>query len=317
MQTKIATRDAYGKTLVKLGKKYQDIVVLDADLSKSTKTALFKGEFPDRFFNVGIAEQNLACVAGGMSLAGKVPFASSFAMFATGRAFEMIRNSLCYPKLNVKIAATHAGITVGEDGASHQANEDVAIMRAIPNMTVLVPADAVETEQIIEAAYNYNGPVYIRLGRSGVPVLYDDNYKYQIGKASKLRDGKDVSIIAMGIMVSKALEAAEMLAEEGVQASVYNMSTIKPIDVDAIEEAAQTGCVVTAEEHSIIGGLGSAVAEVLGEKCPVPLERVGIMDTFGESGKPDELLKKYGLTKENIASAVIRVMDRKTTCHHK
>ncbi len=314
---KIATRDAYGKTLVKLGKKHEDLVVLDADLSKSTKTASFKEEFPDRFFNVGIAEQNLACVAGGLSLAGKVPFASSFAMFATGRAFEMIRNSLCYPKLNVKIAATHAGITVGEDGASHQANEDVAIMRAIPNMTVLVPADGVETEQIIEAAYHYNGPVYIRLGRSGVPVLYDENYKFQIGKASRLREGKDVSIIAMGIMVSKALEAAEMLAEEGIQASVYNMSTIKPIDADAIEEAAQTGCVVTAEEHSIIGGLGSAVAEVLGERCPVPLERVGIMDTFGESGKPDELLKKYGLTAENIASAVIRTLDRKTSCHHK
>ena len=314
---KIATRDAYGKTLVKLGKKHEDLVVLDADLSKSTKTASFKEEFPDRFFNVGIAEQNLACVAGGLSLAGKVPFASSFAMFATGRAFEMIRNSLCYPKLNVKIAATHAGITVGEDGASHQANEDVAIMRAIPNMTVLVPADGVETEQIIEAAYHYNGPVYIRLGRSGVPVLYGENYNFQIGKASKLRDGKDVSIIAMGIMVSKALEAAEMLAEEGIQASVYNMSTIKPIDVDAIEEAAQTGCVVTAEEHSIIGGLGSAVAEVLGERCPVPLERVGIMDTFGESGKPDELLQKYGLTAENIASAVIRALDRKKICHHK
>lgn len=314
---KIATRDAYGKTLVKLGKKYDNIVVLDADLSKSTKTAVFKEEFPDRFVNVGIAEQNLACVAGGLSLAGKVPFASSFAMFATGRAFEMIRNSICYPELNVKIAATHAGITVGEDGASHQANEDVAIMRAIPNMTVLVPADAVETEQIIEAAYHYHGPVYIRLGRSGVPVLYDESYIYKIGKASKLREGKDASIIAMGIMVSKALEAAEKLAEEGVQASVYNMSTIKPIDTAAIEEAAQSGCVVTAEEHNIIGGLGSAVAEVLGERCPVPLERVGIMDTFGESGKPDELLKKYGLTSEDIASAVIRVLDRKTSCHRR
>ncbi|WP_028308045.1 transketolase family protein [Desulfitibacter alkalitolerans] len=312
---KIATRDAYGKTLVKLGKKYDNIVVLDADLSKSTKTAVFKEEFPDRFVNVGIAEQNLACVAGGLALAGKVPFASSFAMFATGRAFEMIRNSICYPELNVKIAATHAGITVGEDGASHQANEDVAIMRAIPNMTVLVPADAVETEQIIEAAYHYHGPVYIRLGRSGVPVLYDESYTYKIGKASKLREGKDASIIAMGIMVSKALEAAEKLAEEGVQASVYNMSTIKPIDAAAIEEAAQSGCVVTAEEHNIIGGLGSAVAEVLGERCPVPLERVGIMDTFGESGKPDELLKKYGLTSEDIASAVIRALDRKTSCH--
>ena len=308
---KIATRDAYGKTLAKLGKKYDNLVVLDADLSKSTKTATFKEEFPDRFINVGIAEQNLVCVAGGLSLAGKVPFASSFAMFATGRAFEMIRNSICYPKLNVKIAATHAGITVGEDGASHQANEDVAIMRAIPNMTVLVPADAVETEQIIEAAYHYNGPVYIRLGRSGVPVLYDESYTFEIGKATKLREGKDASIIAMGIMVSTALEAAEKLAGKGIQAAVYNMSTIKPIDVAAIEEAATSGCVVTAEEHSIIGGLGSAVAEVLGERCPVPLERVGVMDTFGESGKPNELLKKYGLTSENIVSAVIKAVGRK------
>ena len=308
---KIATRDAYGKTLAKLGKKYDNLVVLDADLSKSTKTAVFKEEFPDRFINVGIAEQNLICVAGGLSLAGKVSFASSFAMFATGRAFEMIRNSICYPKLNVKIAATHAGITVGEDGASHQANEDVAIMRAIPNMTVLVPADAVETEQIIEAAYHYHGPVYIRLGRSGVPVLYDEKYTFQIGKASKLREGKDASIIAMGIMVSTALETAEKLAQEGIQAAVYNMSTIKPIDAAAIEEAAQAGCVVTAEEHSIIGGLGSAVAEVLGERCPVPLERVGVMDTFGESGKPDELLKKYGLTSEDIVSAVMRAVGRK------
>jgi len=308
---KIATRDAYGKTLAKLGKKYDNLVVLDADLSKSTKTVTFKDEFPDRFINVGIAEQNLVCVAGGLSLAGKVPFASSFAMFAVGRAFEMIRNSICYPKLNVKIAATHAGITVGEDGASHQAIEDVAIMRAIPNMTVLVPADAVETEQIIEAAYHYHGPVYIRLGRLGVPVLYDENYTFEIGKANKLKEGKDVSIIAMGIMVSTALEAAEKLAEKGIQAAVYNMSTIKPIDIAAIEEAAQAGCIVTVEEHSVIGGLGSAVAEILGERCPVPLERVGVMDTFGESGKPDELLKKYGLTLQDILSAVVKAMYRK------
>jgi transketolase len=308
---KIATRDAYGKTLAKLGKKYDNLVVLDADLSKSTKTVNFKDEFPDRFINVGIAEQNLICVAGGLSLAGKVPFASSFAMFAVGRAFEMIRNSICYPKLNVKIAATHAGITVGEDGASHQAIEDVAIMRAIPNMTVLVPADAVETEQIIEAAYHYHGPVYIRLGRLGVPVLYDENYTFEIGKANKLKEGKDVSIIAMGIMVSTALEAAEKLAEKGIQAAVYNMSTIKPIDIAAIEEAARAGCIVTVEEHSVIGGLGSAVAEVLVERCPVPLERVGVMDTFGESGKPDELLKKYGLTLQDILSAVVKAMYRK------
>lgn len=314
---KIATREAYGKTLVKLGNKYDNLVVLDADLSKSTKTALFQKEFPDRFFNVGIAEQNLICVAGGLSLTGKVPFASTFAMFATGRGFEMIRNSLCYPKLNVKIAATHAGITVGEDGASHQAIEDVAIMRALPNMSVLVPADALETEQIIEAAYHHEGPVYIRLGRSGVPVIYDENYKFQWGKASKLRDGDDCSIIAMGIMVSKALEAAEKLAEEGVQVAVYNMASVKPLDVEAIEQAAEAGCIVTAEEHLLAGGLGSAVAEVLSDRCPVPLERVGINDVFGESGKPDELLEKYGLTVDKIMAAVIKALDRKKGCHRK
>lgn len=314
---KIATRDAYGKTLVKLGKKYDNLVVLDADLSKSTKTALFKEEFPDRFFNVGIAEQNLICVAGGLSLTGKVPFASTFAIFATGRGFEQIRNSLCYPKLNVKIAATHAGITVGEDGASHQAIEDVALMRTIPNMSVLVPADGIETEKIVEAAFHYQGPVYIRLGRSAVPVIYDKKYQFEWGKASKLREGYDCSIIAMGIMVSKALEAADKLAQEGLKVAVYNMSSVKPIDVKAIEEAAQAGCVVTAEEHLLAGGLGSAVAEVLSERCPVPLERVGIKDVFGESGKPDELLEKYGLTTSDIISAAIKAMDRKTSCHYK
>ncbi|MEW6621875.1 MAG: transketolase family protein [Bacillota bacterium] len=314
---KIATRDAYGKTLVELGKKFDNLVVLDADLSKSTKTALFKEAYPNRFFNVGIAEQNLICAAAGLSLGGKVPFASTFAMFASGRGFEQIRNSVCYPRLNVKIAVTHAGITVGEDGASHQANEDVACMRAIPNMSVLVPADAVETEQIVEAAYHYDGPVYIRLGRLAVPVIYDESYKFQWGRASRLKEGRDASIIAIGLMVSKAIEAAELLAEEGIKVSVYNMSTVKPLDVQAIEEAAENGCIVTAEEHVLIGGLGSAVAEVLGERCPVPLERVGLKDTFGESGKPDELLKKYGLTAGDIAAAVIRAMDRKHPCKHR
>ena len=311
VEKKLATRDAYGKALVKLGKEFQNLVVLDADLSASTKTALFQKQFPERFFNVGIAEQNLICTAGGLSLAGKVPFASTFAIFATGRGFEMIRNAICYPRLNVKIAATHAGITVGEDGASHQANEDVACMRVIPNMSVLVPADAVEAEQMVEAAYYHLGPVYLRLGRSGVPILYDDTYKYEWGKASRLKKGKDLAILAMGIMVSKSLEAARSLADKGIDAAVYNMSTLKPIDEAAIAEAAQTGCLVTAEEHVLAGGLGSAVAEVLVQKCPVPLEMVGIKDSFGESGKPDELLEKHGLTVQGIVAAALRALDRK------
>ncbi len=311
---KVATRDAYGKTLVKLGKEFENLVVLDADLSKSTKTNQFKKEFPERFFNVGIAEQNLICVAAGLSLTGKVPFASTFAIFAAGRGFEMIRNSVCYPKLNVKIAVTHAGLTVGEDGASHQANEDLACMRVIPNLSILVPADAVETEQIIEAAYHYDGPVYIRLGRSAVPVLYDESYKFQWGRASQLRQGSDAAIIAIGIMVSMALEAAEILADKGIFVSVYNMSTVKPLDLDAVQAAAQTGCVVTAEEHVIAGGLGGAVAEALAEISPVPLERVGLKDTFGESGKPDELLQKYGLTSESIVAAVLKAVARKHEC---
>ena len=299
-----ATREAYGEALRELGGQNENIVVLDADLSGSTKTAMFKKEYPTRFFNAGIAEQSMIGTAAGLAAAGKTAFASTFAVFATGRAFEQIRNSVCYPKLNVKVAATHAGLTVGEDGATHQAIEDVAIMRALPNMTVLVPADAAEAKAVVRWAAEYNGPVYIRLGRSGVPDVFDETYEFKFGKAVTLKEGKDVTLIGMGIMTSAALEAAEMLAEEGISATVLNMPTIKPIDEDAIVAAANaTGAIVTCEEHSIIGGLGSAVAEVLAEKASARLVRVGVKDTFGESGKPADLLKKYGLTAADIAAA--------------
>ncbi|MBS5788349.1 MAG: transketolase family protein [Clostridioides difficile] len=303
--SKIATREAYGKALVKLGKTNDNVVVLDADLSKSTKTHDFKIEFPERFFNMGIAEQNLIGAACGLSTTGKIPFASTFAMFATGRAYEIIRNSVCYPKLNVKVCATHAGLTVGEDGASHQSIEDIALMRVIPNMTVLVPADAEETEQMIFAAAEYNGPVYVRLGRSAVPTIFDENYKFEIGKGTVLKDGEDVTIIACGIMVSEALDAQEKLASEGISARVVNMSTIKPIDKELIlESAKKTKIIVTVEEHSVIGGLGSAVSEVVCEESPVCVKKVGVKDTFGESGTPAELLKKYGLTSDDIVNTV-------------
>ncbi|MGE1063179.1 transketolase family protein [Megasphaera paucivorans] len=307
-----ATRDAYGEALAELGAVNNDIVVLDADLSASTKTNVFKKAFPDRHFNVGIAEQDLIGVAAGLAATGKIPFASSFAVFATGRAFEQIRNSVCYPRLNVKIAATHAGITVGEDGATHQANEDVAIMRSLPNMSVVVPADAAETKAIIKWAAAYDGPVYIRMGRSKVPDIFDDSYQYTFGKGIVLQDGVDVTLIAMGIMVAKAQEAAKQLEKEGISAAVVNMSTIKPIDAAMITAyAKKTGAVVTCEEHTIMGGLGSAVAEVLGECCPVPLTRVGMNDVFGESGTPDELLVKFGLTAEHIVQAAKAVIARK------
>ncbi|HGM3506261.1 TPA: transketolase family protein [Clostridioides difficile] len=303
--SKMATREAYGKALVKLGQINDNVVVLDADLSKSTKTHDFYKAFPDRFFNMGIAEQNLIGAACGLSTAGKIPFTSTFAMFATGRAFEIIRNSVCYPKLNVKICATHAGLTVGEDGASHESVEDIAIMRAIPNMTVLVPADGVETEKMIFEIAKYNGPVYVRLGRSSVPVLFDEDYTFEIGKGTVLRDGKDVSIIACGIMVNEALLAQEKLQEEGISARVINMSTIKPIDKDLIlKSAKETNAIVTVEEHSIIGGLGSAVSEVVGESYPTIVKKVGIKDSFGESGAPNELLKKYELTCDDIVKVV-------------
>jgi len=313
MSKKIATRDAYGQALIELGKTNPDVVVLDADLSQSTKTAGFRKEYPERFFNMGIAEQNLIGTAAGLAATGKIPFASTFAMFATGRAFEIIRNSVGYPKLNVKICATHAGLTVGEDGASHQSLEDIACMRVIPNMTVIVPSDAVETKAAIHALAEKEGPAYVRLGRSGVPVINEkEDYKFQIGKGVQLKEGTDATIIATGIMVSEALEASKQLEEKGLKVRVINIHTIKPIDEEIIIKAAkETGKIVTAEEHNIIGGLGSAVTEVVTENHPVPVKRIGTKDTFGESGKPDELLKKYGLTAEDIANAVLELVDKK------
>jgi len=309
---KVATRDAYGKALLVLGAENPEVVVLDADLSKSTKTADFGKKYPERFFNMGIAESNLLGTAAGLAAAGKIPFASTFAIFAVGRAFEQIRNSIAYPKLNVKIAATHAGITVGEDGGSHQAIEDVAIMRAVPNMVVLVPADGEETRQVILAAAKYNGPVYIRMGRLEVPLLFGEDYSFEIGKANVLKEGTDVAIMANGVMVSMSLEAAELLAAEGISVSVVNVASVKPLDEETIVRVAkQTKAVVTAEEHNIIGGLGSAIAEVLGEKQPTPMVRVGLKDTFGESGRPQELLEKYGLTKADLVKAVHEVLLKK------
>ena len=310
--SKQATRDAYGLALVELGKENENVVVLDADLSKSTKTCNFKEAYPERFFNMGIAEQNLLGTAAGLAASGKIPFASSFAVFAVGRAYDQIRNSIAYPKLNVKIAATHAGITVGEDGGSHQMIEDIALMRALPNMTVIVPADGVETRAAILAAAEYKGPVYIRLGRSKVETIFDENYKFRLGKGVVVKDGTDVTLIACGIMVEVALRAAELLAADNISAAVVNISTIKPIDAALITKMAeQTGAVVTCEEHNIIGGLASAVAEVLVEKCPVPMERVGVEDKFGQSGLPDELLKAYGLTAEHIAEKAKAAIARK------
>lgn len=307
-----ATRDAYGKALVALGAENPDIIVLEADLSKSTKTADFSKHYSERFFNMGIAEANMMGTAAGFATTGKIPFASTFAVFATGRAFEQIRNSIAYPKLNVKIAATHAGVTVGEDGGSHQAIEDVAIMRALPNMTVLVPADGEETRQAIYAAAKYRGPVYIRMGRLAVPMLFDENYTFEIGKANVIREGSDVTLFANGVMVSAALEAAEELAGRGIQAAVVNVASVKPLDQETIVRMAKaTGAVVTAEEHTIIGGLGSAVAEVLAENAPTPMVRVGIKDSFGESGRPYELLEKYGLTARHIVEAVDEVLKKK------
>ena len=308
----IATRDAYGEALAELGAVNENIVVLEADLSKSTKTSDFKKVYPERHFNMGIAEQNMLGVAAGFAAAGKIPFASSFAVFATGRAYDQIRNSIAYPNLNVKIAATHAGLTVGEDGGSHQMLEDIALMRALPNMTVIVPVDGIETKQAIKAAAEYEGPVYIRMGRPKVPVLFDENYTFEIGKGVVLKEGTDVTLVGTGIMVSKAVEAAELLAAEGISAAVVNISTIKPLDAELIiAQAQKTGAIVTCEEHNIYGGLGSAVAEVLVENCPVPMARVGVADKFGESGLPDELLEKYGLTAANIAAQAKAVIAKK------
>jgi transketolase len=307
-----ATREAYGEALKKLAKENPNVVVLDADLSGSTKTAEFKKVCPERFFNVGIAEQNLIGTAAGMAVAGKIPFASSFAMFAAGRAFEIIRNSVAYPKLNVKIAATHAGLTVGEDGASHQAIEDISLMRSIPNMTVINPADCIEAEQAVIKAAEFFGPVYIRLGRAGVENIYDENYKFEIGKGVELKKGDDITIIATGLMVQKSLKAAEELSQEGISVRVINIHTIKPIDKEIIIKAAkETKAIVTAEEHSVIGGLGSAVLEVLSDECPTLVKRIGVNDTFGESGKPDDLLEKYGLTENHIKEACKQLVEKK------
>ena len=306
MGKNVATRNAYGEVLIEIGQRNSRVVVLDADLSKSTKTAGFGEAFPERFFNMGIAEADMMGTAAGLAAAGLIPFASTFAVFATGRVFDQVRNSIAYPNLNVKIVATHGGITVGEDGASHQSVEDIALMRSLPNMRVVVPADAVETRKVIEAAVEEKGPFYIRLGRSGVPQVLEESAEFNLGRGMVLRKGSEATIIATGIMVSKALEAAEELEEKGLQVRVINMSTIKPLDEELILEAArETGFIVTAEEHSIIGGLGSGVAEVLVEKYPVPMKRVGIMDTFGESGPPELLLEKYGLTAKNIKEAVL------------
>lgn len=307
-----ATRDAYGKALAALGQKNQQIVVLDADLSKSTKTADFWKVCPERFFNAGIAEQNMLGVAAGLAAAGKRPVVSSFAVFATGRAFEQIRNSIAYPKLPVVIAATHAGVTVGEDGGSHQAIEDIAIMRSLPNMTVLVPADGPQTQGALEAALKHDGPVYLRLGRLAVPTIYGEGEAFTIGKGKILKEGKDVAIVACGLMTAVALEAAELLAAEGIAATVADMASVKPIDSQLIHSlAAGCGCMVTAEEHNILGGLGGAVAEVLGECCPVPLERVGLADVFGQSGTPKELLEQYGLTAAGIVAKAKKAISRK------
>lgn len=299
---KIATRDSYGNALAELGTEHEDVVVLDADLAAATKTGVFKKAHPDRFIDCGIAESNMIGVAAGLAAAGKVPFASSFAMFAAGRAFEQVRNSVGYPHLNVKIGATHAGISVGEDGATHQCNEDIALMRTIPGMVVINPSDDVEAKAAVRAAYEHQGPVYLRFGRLAVPVINDrPDYKFELGKGVVLREGKDVTIIATGLPVNNSLEAAEKLASEGIEAKVINIHTIKPLDEDLIIAAAkETGKVVTVEEHSVIGGLGSAVCDVLSEKLPTKVMKIGINDVYGESGPALELLKKYGLDADSI-----------------
>lgn len=313
MSNKIATRQAYGNALKELAVTNKNVVVLDADLSKSTMTANFKEVAPERFLNMGIAEGNMMSVAAGLASCGKVVFASTFAIFAAGRAFEQIRNSIAYPHLNVKVCATHAGLTVGEDGASHQAVEDLSLMRSIPGMTVISPSDGIEAEAAIKAVSEFNGPCYVRLGRMPVNTVNDfEGYKFEIGKGVKLKEGKDATIIANGIMVDAALEAKEILLGEGIDVSVINIHTLKPIDEEIIIKAAkETGAIVTAEEHNVIGGLGSAVSEVVSENYPVPVLKVGIKDVFGESGKPADLLEKYGLTANEIVKSVKKAMEIK------
>ncbi|MBQ7802120.1 MAG: transketolase family protein [Oscillospiraceae bacterium] len=302
---KIATRDSYGKALTELGAEHDNLVVLDADLAGATKTAVFKKAFPDRHFDCGIAEANMVCVAAGLSTTGLVPFASSFAMFAAGRAFEQVRNSIGYPHLNVKIGATHGGISVGEDGASHQCCEDFALMRSIPGMVVMSPADDVEARAMVKAAYEYEGPVYMRFGRAAVPVVHEEGAPFQIGKGEILRDGSDIAIIANGLMVYEALVAAEELAKDGINAMVINMATIKPLDEELVLAAAKKcGKIVTCEEHSVIGGLGEAVCSVLAEKQPTLVKRIGVNDEFGHSGPAAALLKQFGLSAEHIVEVV-------------
>lgn len=309
---KQATRDAYGKALVELGRAYDDVMVLDADLSKSTKTAEFRAVFPERFFNAGIAEQNMMGMAAGLAACGKKVFASSFAIFATGRAFEQVRNSIAYSGLDVKVCATHSGITVGEDGGSHQSVEDISLMRSIPGMLVVVPCDGPSTRQAVLQLYQYSGPAYLRLGRASVPVVHEEMPDWKIGRGIRLREGKDCSIMACGIMVHKALQAAEELARQGLQAAVVDMHTIKPLDRDLVlEEARRSGAILTVEEHSIIGGLGSAVCEVVSENYPVPVKRMGIEDQFGQSGNPDELMDYYGLTVDKIIQNVCFLVKNK------
>lgn len=298
---KVATRDAYGKALAALGAEHENLVVLDADLANATKTQTFQKAFPDRHFDCGIAEANMICVAAGMSTTGLVPFASSFAMFASGRAFEQVRNSIGYPHLNVKIGATHGGISVGEDGASHQCCEDFALMRSIPGMTVICPADGVEAEAAVKAAYEMDGPVYLRFGRLAIPVFHEEGFNFQIGKGEVLRDGTNVAIIANGLLVYEAIQAGEALAAEGINAMVINMATVKPLDEELVLEAARKcGKVITCEEHSVIGGLGEAVCSLLSEKLPTPVRRIGVNDEFGHSGPAAALLKQFGLSAEHI-----------------
>ena len=300
---KVATRDAYGKALAALGAEHDNLVVLDADLANATKTLTFQKAFPDRHFDCGIAEANMICVAAGMSTTGLLPFASSFAMFAAGRAFEQVRNSIGYPMLNVKIGATHGGISVGEDGASHQCCEDFALMRSIPGMTVICPADGVEAEAAVRAAYEMEGPVYLRFGRLAIPVFHEEGFKFEIGKGEILRDGTDVAIIANGLLVYEAIQAGEALAEMGINAMVINMATVKPLDEELVLEAARKcGKIITAEEHSVIGGLGEAVCSLLSEKLPTPVRRIGVNDEFGHSGPAVPLLKQFGLSAENIVA---------------
>ena len=304
---KKSTRVAYGEALVKLGKVNKDVVVLEADLSKSTMTAYFKKEFPERHINIGIAEADMIGTAAGIATTGKIPFASTFAHFAAGRAFDQVRNSVAYPHLNVKICPTHAGVSLGEDGGSHQSVEDMALMRAIPGMVVLSPADAVETEKMVFAVVEYEGPVYVRLGRLNIPVLFDENYKFEIGKAATLKEGNDVAILATGLMVSEALEAAKLLEEKGVKARVVNVSTIKPLDTETVLKAAkECKFIVTSEEHSVIGGLGSAVSEYLSEVHPAKVVKHGIQDVFGQSANGETMLTNYGLRAKNIVELVLK-----------